>query len=203
MAKKETDRLALFKNKMKKIKVAGRGSTMNHAFASALALYDEFDEERINRALDLLGQSRSDDLRCAFCRERKAEDVDHLKGLVKNTKYTGNGHVIGNLIPSCKRCNGDKRQRPWREWVETLDPPIPQEWIDQIADYAALAPPPVSEDDLKELYPDLMEAYERLRNICKDTMKAADSIAKEIQRLERKRLGDQGFSGIADPDDSN
>lgn len=193
------NRLDLIKKKMKKAKISGRGSTINHAFASALALFDEFDEERINNALEIVGQSPSEQLLCVYC-GKKAEDADHLNGLVTNTKYTGNGHVIGNLVPSCKSCNNSKRQKPWRDWAEHRN--VPQERINQIAKYASLAPPPVSEDKLKELYPDLMDAYARLRNLCKDTMRAADSVAKEIQRLERKRLAGEGFGNIADPDEA-
>jgi hypothetical protein len=46
----------------------------------------------------------------------------------------------------------------------------------------------MSEVDLKVLYPDLMEAYERLRNLSHDLLRTADNLANEIQRLETKRL---------------
>lgn len=193
------NRLGLFKKKMKKVSIAGeRGSSINNAFASALALVSAFDEESINKALEKLGQAPTELLRCVYC-GAPATDADHLNGLVKATRYTGHGQVIGNLVPSCGPCNQRKGNKPWRDWAESEG--VCPERIARIADYESLAPPAVSEEHLKELYPDLMEAYERLKNLCKDVMRAADNLANEIQRLERKRLGDQFVGGIADPEE--
>ena len=58
----------------------------------------------------------------------------------------------------------------------------------------------MSEEHLKELYPDLMEAYEKLKNLCKDVMRAADNLANEVRRLEKKRLGDGPIGEIAAPE---
>jgi hypothetical protein len=53
--------------------------------------------------------------------------------------------------------------------------------------YEKMAPPPVSQDDLAKLYPDLIDAYDRIRVLNADTLKAAQGIANEIRRLENKR----------------
>jgi hypothetical protein len=183
---------------MKKVSIAGeRGSSINNAFASALAMVGVFDEEAINKALERLGQSPTEPLRCAYC-DNTATDADHLVGLVKATRYTGHGQVVGNLVPSCGPCNQRKGNKPWRDWAQAEG--LSKERIDQIAEYESLAPPAVSEEQLREFYPDLMEAYEKLKNLCKDIMRAADNLANEIQRLEKKRLGDGLISEIACPE---
>lgn len=183
---------------MKKVSIAGeRGSSINNAFASALAMVSAFDEEAINKALEKLDQSPTEPLRCVYCGD-PATDADHLIGLVKATRYTGHGQVIGNLVPSCGPCNQRKGNKPWRDWAESEG--VAKERIARIAEYESLAPPAVSEEHLKELYPDLMEAYEKLKNLCKDVMRAADNLANEVQRLEKKRLGDGPIGEIAGPE---
>ena len=48
-----TKRLDLFRKKMKKVSIAGeRGSSINNAFAAALAMVGVFDEDAINNALE-------------------------------------------------------------------------------------------------------------------------------------------------------
>ena len=82
-----------------------------------------------------------------------------------------------------------KGGKPWRDFAQLMG--TPPEQIDRIATYESSAPVPVSENDLKKYYPDLMDAYERLRMLTQDMLRAADSIASEIQRLESDRLGRQ------------
>lgn len=187
---------ALFRSQMKPFKMSNaRGSTINHAFASALATADAFDEHKLDQALALLGQSSTEPLRCVYC-DADAQTADHLHGLVKDSKYTGHGHVIGNLVPCCRTCNERKGKKSWREWAKAKGTPDDQ--VAKIAAYELLAPPVVADEDLRQLYPDLMEAYDRLRVHTRDLMKTADHLASEIRRLEGERLhrrmdgGDEG-----------
>jgi hypothetical protein len=71
-----------------------RKTTINHAFASALAPNDEYNEQVLNNAVRLLGQKPEDELVCVYC-GGKAETW----GLVKDSQLRGYGHQIGNLIP--------------------------------------------------------------------------------------------------------
>jgi hypothetical protein len=182
--KKEAD-LKLFKKQMKKYKTTNRTSTISHAFASALAMSENYDETVLIDRLRILGQSPNDSLRCVFC-QSNARTIDHLNGLVANSRFTGHGHVIGNLVPCCETCNTSKGSKPWRDFAYSIG--TPEEQIARIAEYESFAPKPMSEVDLKALYPDLMEAYERLRNLSHDLLRTADNLANEIQRLETKRL---------------
>jgi hypothetical protein len=194
----EEKRLKLFREKMQEVSVyRARATSINSAFASALSQVGAFNVDEINKALEKLGQGdTSKHLTCVYC-DAVAEDADHLNGLVLDKRYSGHGQVIGNLVPCCKTCNSKKQNRPWQRWADIKD--VSEERRQQIADYELLAPPAVSEEQLSEFYPDLMKAYERLKLICHDAMRAADDLAREIRRLEKKRLEDEGHGEIADP----
>ena len=96
-----------------------RKTTVAHAFASALAPSDEFDKEKVETALDALGQKNLRQLTCVYC-EKLAQTWDHLENLVKDGQLNGYGHQIGNLVPCCRDCNSAKGGKPFREYVNTL-----------------------------------------------------------------------------------
>lgn len=73
-----------------------RKTTINHAFASAIAPVDEYDEAKLVAAILLLGQDPASDLTCVYC-DLHATTWDHLVGLVENAELRGYGHQIGNL----------------------------------------------------------------------------------------------------------
>ncbi len=93
-----------------------RRTTINHAFASAIAPSDNYHEETINQALKYLGQNPNENLKCIFCNE-EAETWDHLIGLVKNGELRGYGHQIGNLVPCCKKCNSKKGSKEFEKFI--------------------------------------------------------------------------------------
>jgi NMD protein affecting ribosome stability and mRNA decay len=101
--------------------VQRRKTTINHAFASALAPCDEYDEECLTRAMAALGQTHLDNLRCVYCGE-SGETWDHLVGLVKDAQLYGYGHQVGNLVPCCRACNSLKGNRDWREFLGSAIP---------------------------------------------------------------------------------
>jgi hypothetical protein len=95
-----------------------RKTTIAHAFASALAPSDEYDEVRVNAALEALGQQNLKQLSCVYC-EKSAHTWDHLENLVKNGKLNvnGYGHQLGNLVPCCRDCNSQKGGKPFRDFI--------------------------------------------------------------------------------------
>lgn len=97
-----------------------RRTTINHAFASALAPYDIYDEQIIDKALKVLGQDPNGYLYCVYCGS-KAQTWDHLVGLVKDAQLRGYGHQIGNLVPCCRDCNSKKGSKDWRQFIEFRD----------------------------------------------------------------------------------
>lgn len=176
--------LLRFKSIMKPYRLLNRSSTVNNAFAQALATADDFDESKLKSAFGLLGLIKDGILLCVYC-GRAASSVDHLNPLVKDRKYTGWGHVIGNLVPACGDCNQSKGGKPWRAFAREIG--MEEELIRGLERYESEAPEPVSQDDLSILYPDLIDAYQRLRDLNEDTLRAAQSLANEIQRLEKRR----------------
>lgn len=96
---------------------AKRSSTISHAFASALSIADDYDEEKINMALAILGQDPHADLLCAYC-DKKAETWDHVKAIVSETAFSGYGHQINNLLPCCKDCNSAKGNKDWKLFLK-------------------------------------------------------------------------------------
>lgn len=98
-----------------------RRTTINHAFASALAPCYDFDEARLAEAMSLLGQTDFDNLRCVYC-DSPATSWDHMVGLVKDSQLSGYGHQIGNLVPCCRDCNSSKRNKDWREFLRVTIP---------------------------------------------------------------------------------
>jgi 5-methylcytosine-specific restriction endonuclease McrA len=164
-----------------------RRTTINHAFASALATAEDFSRERVAAAMVLLGLDPAS-LQCVYCDE-PAGTWDHLHGLVRNQRYAGRGHEVGNLVPACKPCNSAKGSKDWRTFAESRN--APTERLKRIAEYESLLSEVCDQDRLEELYPDLMSAYAELRQSVNNLLKVADGIAAEIQRLERLRRSAQ------------
>lgn len=97
---------------------AMRTTTVNHAFAAAMAPCDTYDEEQTREAMHLLGQD-PDDLDCVYCGS-KAETWDHVHATVSAKNFSGYGHRLGNLLPCCKPCNSRKGNRRWSVYLERL-----------------------------------------------------------------------------------
>jgi len=172
---------------MKPYRLLNRSSTVSNAFAQALAPADDYDEARLETAFRRLGLVGDGVLFCVYC-SRPANSVDHLNPLVSDKKFTGWGHVFGNLVPACGDCNQSKGGRPWRDFARESG--VPDLQVQRLEAYERQSPTPISQDDLSMLYPDLIDAYERLRNLNEDTLRTAQSLANEIQRLEKKRKAD-------------
>lgn len=99
--------------------VASRKTTINHAFAAAIAPNDKFDDGIVRRAIELLGQDPDTDLKCAYC-GAIAETWDHVHGTVKESYFSGYGHRVGNLLPCCKPCNSKKGNKNWKTFLDSL-----------------------------------------------------------------------------------
>ena len=171
---------------MRPYRLMNRSSTLSNAFAQALAPVGEFDETRFETAFQEMGLVEVNGLTCVYCGKR-AGSVDHLNPLVKNSKFTGWGHVFGNLVPACAACNQSKGGKPWRAYAREVG--MSEDLFGKLERYERQAPVPVSQDDLAKLYPDLMDAYDSLRSLSIDTLRTAQSLANELRRLELLRNG--------------
>lgn len=113
--------------------LARRKTTINHAFAAAIAPSDEYSAATVREAIATLGQD-PENLRCAYCDE-PAQTWDHVFATVKNSNFSGHGHRLGNLLPCCKQCNSSKGNKDWRIFLVQLGAPEKLERTRRIESY--------------------------------------------------------------------
>lgn len=65
---------------------------------------------------------------CAYCRERRATTIDHLR-----PKSKGGSSLRSNLVPACHECNHAKGSEDWLSWYQRQDfySRIAEELIDE------------------------------------------------------------------------
>jgi hypothetical protein len=169
-----------------------RKTTINHAFASAIALNDEYNDRLVSEALEALGQDPSADLVCAYCGENLAETWDHVFGLVKGQRYSGFGHTIGNMLPCCKPCNSSKGSKTWRQFVELRisDRDNREAKITQLDKYFGryLASAAFGQDQIEALCSEEMRELQDAKDQIIFLMEKADKIAAEIRLTIRNQL---------------
>lgn len=162
--------------------VQRRKTTINHAFASALAPCDAYDEERVRQAMELLGQIDPENLVCVYCNST-AETWDHLVGLVKKSELAGYGHQLGNLVPCCRACNSLKGGRDWRAFVRMKKPneddrrrleAILEEYIRTFA-------ADVDVSHAKQTHPEQWRRYADIKGQIIDLMAEADRVASGLR----------------------
>lgn len=158
--------------------VSRRKTTINHAFAAAIAPSDDYDEQRVREAVAVLGQDPDHELLCAYC-GAPAQTWDHVFATVKASRFSGHGHRLGNLLPCCKPCNSAKGNKDWRQFVSELElpPTVRQVTAEHIDDY-------VARFSLQDSVPEESPEYERLLQIRAEVLKLlaeADRVAKLIR----------------------
>lgn len=159
---------------------ARRRTTINHAFAAAVAPSDAYDGARIAAAMQVLGLDPEADLNCAYCGER-ADTWDHVFATVKDSRFSGHGHRLGNLLPCCKQCNSKKGNKSWQDYLASLgqSESEKQNRSSAIADYLRRYS---VVDAAIQNSPD----YERLEEIRKKVpslLKEGDRIAEKIRNV--------------------
>jgi 5-methylcytosine-specific restriction endonuclease McrA len=149
-----------------------RATTINHAFASAISIADNYNEEKLNAALLILGQDPNGILLCAYC-DKAAETWDHIKAVVVKGEFSGYGHILNNLIPCCKHCNSSKGNKDWKQYLEKEGLNTPDR-IKRIEKY------------ISQHNTDLLNI---LNIVCEDEMKELDKIKKQV--IELLKQGDK------------
>lgn len=132
-------RYTTIQNHLKPYSIVGRRrTTINHAFASAVATSDHFDSDVVFSAIRDLGQNPDDHLTCVYCGDL-AETWDHVFATVRNSVFSGHGHRLGNLLPCCKPCNSAKGNKHWKAYLSsrTTEPVMLQERTALIEGYLA------------------------------------------------------------------
>ncbi len=171
-----------------------RKTTINHAFASAIAPVDDYDEDLLKTALQLLGQDSDGELNCVYC-GLQAETWDHLIGLVKNGELRGYGHQVGNLVPCCRKCNSKKGAKDWDEYLRG-EVPNESDWETRrslIASYLDRYATPVNLKYAEEQSPIDWKRYCAIKSEIFNLMEEADSIAtrlRDVATIKRAVLKD-------------
>lgn len=165
-----------------------RQTTINHAFASAIAPCDSYDSKMVKEAVVLLGQDPEKDLLCVYC-GAGAETWDHVFGLVKDLCFSGYGHVIGNLLPSCKKCNSEKGNRDWEGFLRNKNGNGAVPKIEIIKRYfAKYLPVQVDYSKIKDACPDEIRQLDAIKNKVMVLFKEADVIAERIrEKIKTKK----------------
>ena len=161
-----------------------RRTTIAHAFASALAPSDTYEEETVKKALTDLGQTDLKKLACVYC-TKPAQTWDHLTNLVKAGEFNGYGHQIGNLVPCCKDCNSSKGSLPFEKFVESLtdlDAERKADLVCRLKKHQKLA----KEVDLSkqgEEEAKLLKEYRQIQDDVLALLKKGDQCAQQIRKI--------------------
>jgi len=135
--------------------MVSRKSSITNAFVNSLIPVIEPTPHEIAEALKILGMNPSD-VRCAYCGDKSSE-WDHLRPLVVNRRPTGFISEIGNLVPSCGKCNQSKGNKDWLKWMMSKAKHAPArreipdlaERVERLKIYAAWREPrPVKFEDI-------------------------------------------------------
>lgn len=159
-----------------------RRTTVNHAFASALAPNDIYDEQIMDDALKVLGQDSNEYLYCVYC-GNKAQTWDHLVGLVKDAQLRGYGHQIGNLVPCCRDCNSKKGSKDWRQFIESEihDMEYRDTLIARLETYLKRFAKPINISQIEEDSSDDWAEYMSIKKQIFELMIEADKVAERIR----------------------
>lgn len=158
-----------------------RRTTIAHAFASALAPSEEFDQEKVEAALNALGQKNLQLLTCIYC-GNLAQTWDHLENLVREGELNGYGHQLGNLVPCCRDCNSEKGGKPFRDYVSTLNlsPAEQADLITRLEKHLSLATP-INTSGLEFESKDALDQFNAIRAQILKLMEEADRFAQILR----------------------
>jgi hypothetical protein len=151
-----------------------RSTTINHAFASAMAPYDDYKEELVDKILSDIECLNDGSIICVYCGKRLAETWDHLHALVKNNEPSGYGHKYGNLVPSCNACNSKKGNKDWQtanDMINGNDPDQHAKVIRVISRYITTYPA-----NGLEIEPHIKQSLDKIKAEILQLMKQADKI---------------------------
>jgi hypothetical protein len=157
--------------------VVSRTTTINHAFAASIAPCDTFDDQRMRKAIVALGQDPDSPLRCAYC-DGEAKTWDHIHATVRDKKFSGHGHRIGNLLPCCKTCNSKKGNKDWRTFLHALCNDAPRN--EREARIDAYLKSYCTQDAIPEHLPEYKELQDLHRQVL-ELFKRADELASIVR----------------------
>lgn len=137
----------------------------------------------MHEAMRVLGQNPEFELLCVYC-GNTAETWDHVVGLVKNSTFSGFGHVVGNLVPCCKSCNQKKGNKSYEDYFAipeinllpgaTLRQAALKNYIEKYSEYF--------EKNSVPAHPDKIKRLELVKEKILLLLKEGDKITEEIRK---------------------
>ena len=162
--------------------IMGRKSTFANAFASALASHDPYNPTAVADAIRDLDQEPEADLRCVYCGEQAAT-WDHVFNRVVKGEFSGHGHHIRNLVPCCRNCNERKGSKPWREFLEILNPPDKDVRVFRMERFlGSAATQPINTEAIRHKANEELKRFLEIRSQVFDLMAEADRLAVIIRQ---------------------
>ena len=156
-----------------------RWTSVANGLASALAPRDSYDREALAEAMHVLGQADPENLTCVYC-DAPAQHWDHLFGTVKSGRFSGYGHVIGNLVPACHQCNTKKGGKTWEQWC-ILKGSSPER-VGRLRAFTELYPlRQITDAELQSRFPEEMRELDEIREELRRLLIRADEISKRVQ----------------------
>lgn len=143
--------------------IKNRTSTIRRAMASTLAPRKPCNSKDEDKWKRVFPRDANGELKCAYC-GRTATHLDHLFPLIENGLPTGYGTEPGNLVPCCGSCNQKKRNKNWKDFMDS-------KFCDHVDDKKdrriktirnlldSFKPVPIKWDANKEFLDDWKEAY--------------------------------------------
>jgi hypothetical protein len=168
--------------------IMGRRSSFNGAFAAALALRDNPKSPEIQtniaEASKFFDRNADGDLLCIYCDEI-ARTWDHLNNTTLNSRFSGFGHQVFNLVPACRTCNETKRKLSWTDFLAQISIASSDEKRrEKLTKYHALLKNRgLSEEELAERFPNEMKRYAEVREKVFELLREADELAGRIREL--------------------
>ena len=92
--------------------------------------------------------------------------------------------MIGNLLPCCKRCNSEKGNKNYKDFLlgKTGNKKQAEERIKKITAYIQkYIPEELSYEEIKNRCPEEIDKYEKLKDEIFSLMREADSVATAIR----------------------
>lgn len=183
--------------------IVERSSTITGAFVNSIIPVVQPALEEVHEALAILNMNAAD-VRCAYCGE-PATDWDHLRPLVKNRRPTGYITEIGNLVPSCGKCNQSKGGQPWSTWIcgnakyspKTRKVQDLEKRIERLRAYESWRPgEPIDFEKVlgPELWKDYWESWKQVLALCEASHQIALRIRSTVAEAANKVLQQTGHA---------
>jgi hypothetical protein len=174
------------------MKITGRTSSITNAFVNSIIPSIPPSQDDVDAALAILGMS-ANEVRCAYCGDPSTE-WDHLRPLVSDKRPTGFVSEIGNLVPSCGKCNQSKGNKEWSIWItsaarlspKTRGVPNLDGRIARLRAYERWRPKtPVDFEAMvpKELWDQHWQNREKLVAAMRESQVLADRIREHVERI--------------------